>query len=206
MAELFRIVTDADREEAVRLAGSILKGGGLVAFPTETVYGIGVHMEDKIAVARLYRLKGRPSDKPLTLHIGQLTDLDRYGIQATPQEYRLIKYFWPGPLTLILRNKKGERLGVRWSRHELACQIIRKAGVPIGCPSANFSGVSPPTTADEVAKGLRDEIDLIVDGGETELRTSSTVVSTEEKSLKVLREGAISKEALLSQWENQSVS
>ena len=206
MAELFRIVTDADREEAIRLAGSILRGGGLVAFPTETVYGVGVHMEDKVAVRRLYRLKGRAPDKPLTLHIGELAALDRYGIQATPEEYRLIKYLWPGPLTLILRNKKGEQMGVRWPRHELACQIIRASGVPIGCPSANFSGATPPTTADEVAKGLRDEIDLIVDGGETELRTSSTVVSAERGVLKILREGAISKEALLSLWENQNVS
>lgn len=206
MAELFRVATEADEEEAVRLAASLLRGGGLVAFPTETVYGIGVHMENEGALARLYRLKNRPSEKPLTLHISNLSDLERYGIQATPQEYYLMKHLWPGPLTLILKDKKGKTIGVRWPRHDLACRIIRQAGVPIGCPSANLSGAIPPTTAEEVAKGFRSEIDLIIDGGRTELGVSSTVVATEGRSFKILREGAMSTETIRSLWTEQNVS
>jgi len=206
MAELLKITTPSDQDEAIRLGASILKGGGLVVFPTETVYGIGVNMENQMALMRLYRLKGRPDDKPLTLHIGTLADLERFGIEATPREYHLIKHCWPGPLTLILRNKKGETVGVRWPRHDLACQIIKKSGVRVGCPSANISGESPATTAEEVAKGIRSEIDLIIDGGKTELGTSSTVAMSEGKSLKILREGAISSRTLRELWEERSGS
>lgn len=206
MAEIVKVTSDSDAEAAAQLAASILRGGGLVAFPTETVYGIGVHMEDKVAVTRLYRLKERPSEKPLTLHIGSLSDLDRYGIEATPREHHLIRHCWPGPLTLILRNRKGQTVGVRWPRHELACRILKAAGVPVGCPSANLSGEEPATTAGEVAKGLRAQIDLIIDGGKTELGVSSTVAVAEGKSLKILREGAIAAETLRELWEERGGS
>ena len=204
MAELFRVTSEADQEEAARLAGSLLKGGGLVAFPTETVYGIGVHLENPVALARLYQLKGRPAEKQLTLHIGALSDMERYGVEATPREYRLMKRFWPGPLTLILRDKKGKRIGVRWPNHPLACRILQSAAVPVGCPSANLSGAAAPTTAEELVKGVREGIDLIIDGGRTELGVSSTVVSAEGDVLAILREGALLAESVREVWAESS--
>ena len=190
-------VQEGDPRPAIREAARLLREGGLVAFPTETVYGLGVHLENQEAVARLYEVKGRPQEKELTLAVSKHADLQTYGVVLTPLAERLAKRFWPGPLTLILRNEKGEKIGVRMPGHSIAQHVIETSAVPIGLPSANPSGEAPPRSAEEVlAYFQKGEIDLILDGGKTTFGVSSTVVDCSETGWTLLREGAISKKEI----------
>ena len=135
-------------ESILREAGKLLREGRLVAFPTETVYGLGVHLENQGAVARLYEVKGRPKEKALTLAIADHADLQKHRLILSPIAKRLIERFWPGPLTLLVRNEKGEEIGIRMPGHPVAQRLIQAAGVPIGLPSANPSGKEPPRSAE----------------------------------------------------------
>lgn len=180
--------------EAIREAGRFLREGKLVAFPTETVYGLGVHLENEGAVERLYRLKGRDKEKQLTLAIAECSVLQKYGVILSPLAQKLSQRFWPGPLTLLLRNKKGEVVGVRMPGHPVARAVLKEASVPIGLPSANPSGKTPPRSAEEVLDYFDGGIDLLLDGGKTTLGVSSTIVDLTGASWKILREGALSKE------------
>ena len=184
------------QERIVREAGRLLREGKLVAIPTETVYGLGVHLENKEAVERLYEVKGRPKEKALTLAIASLTDLKKHRLILSPAAKRLIERFWPGPLTLLLRNEEGEKIGVRMPGHPLAKRVIQAAGVPIGLPSANPSGKEPPRSAGEVLTYFDGAIDLILDGGQTEFGVSSTVVDLAEPRWGVVREGTISRKEI----------
>ncbi|MBI4436345.1 MAG: threonylcarbamoyl-AMP synthase [Candidatus Omnitrophica bacterium] len=188
---------EGDPRAAIREAARLLREGGLVAFPTETVYGLGVHLENQESVKRLYEVKGRPEGKELTLAISKHSDLKKYDILLDPFAETLAKRFWPGPLTLILRNEKGEKMGVRMPGHPIAQRLIEEAAVPIGLPSANPSGENPPRSAEEVlAYFQKGEIDLILDGGKTKFGTSSTVVDCSEQEWTMVREGAISKKEI----------
>ena len=177
-------------------AGKFLREGKLVAFPTETVYGLGVSLDRPEAVERLYRVKGRPPGKELTLAIADQNVLQKYDIFLSPLAKRLVERFWPGPLTLILKNEKGERVGVRMPGHPLAREVIREARVPIGLPSANPSGKNPPRSAEEVIAYFDGVIDLIVDGGQTMHGVSSTIVDLSGGKVEIVREGAISRKEI----------
>jgi len=190
-------VREGDPHTAIREAARLLREGGLVAFPTETVYGLGVHLENQDAVKRLYEVKGRPQEKELTLAVSKHADLQIYGIVLTPLAERLAKRFWPGPLTLIVRNKKGETIGVRMPGHSIAQHVIEASAVPIGLPSANPSGEAPPRSAEEVwAYFQKGEIDLILDGGKTTFGVSSTVIDCSKPEWILVREGAIPQEEI----------
>ncbi len=189
-------VRNDNLEEAARQAGKFLREGKLVAFPTETVYGLGVDLENSEAVKRLYEVKGRPSEKSLTLAIAGPDDLKTRGVLLSPVAKRLADRFWPGPLTLILQLQNGETLGVRMPDHPVARKVIASSGVPIGLPSANPSGKTPPRSAEEVVAYFDGAIDLIVDGGKTVFGVSSTVVRVEGTSWSVEREGAIPKQEI----------
>lgn len=197
------MTTVVDRTK-VEEAGKLLKEGKLVAFPTETVYGLGVHLENKEAVERLYEVKGRPKEKELTLAIADLSDLQKYHLVLSPIAKRLVERFWPGPLTLLLRNDRGEKVGVRMPGHPIARGVIRASGVPIGLPSANPSGKTPPRSAEEVLAYFDGVIDLVLDGGKTELGVSSTVVDLTEPRWGVVREGAISRKEI--EWACRGLS
>lgn len=188
-------------DRAVEEAGRLLREGKLVAFPTETVYGLGVHLEDPDAVARLYRVKGRPAEKALTLAIAEHADLKRHHIPLSPFARKLAERFWPGPLTLILRKEGTGKIGVRMPGHPVARSILQKAGVPIGLPSANPSGQTPPRSAEEVLAYFEGLIDLVLDGGRTPLGVSSTVVEVDDTSWTMVREGAIPEKEIRGLWK-----
>jgi len=181
----------------IKDAAMVLRKGGLVAFPTETVYGIAANSLDKKAIDRLCKIKKRPKNKPFSIHIAKLEELKKLGIILPGQAKRIIYKFWPGPLTIVAFNKKKEKIGIRMPRNRIALALIHESGVPVVAPSANMSGKKPPTSAEEVLSGMKTLIDIILDGGVTELGKESTVLDVTTKPFKVLREGAISKEDLL---------
>jgi len=180
-------------ERALKLAGDIIKDGGLVAFPTETVYGIGANLLDPEAVKRLRQIKKRPASKPFTVHIASIDMISGFGCEISALTRRLISEFWPGPLTIVL--KMGDNTcGFRMPRNKIAKAIISESGVPVIMPSANLSGENPPSKAADIPEELYGEIDMIIDGGSTDIGTESTVIDLSREPYRVLRQGAISGE------------
>jgi L-threonylcarbamoyladenylate synthase len=186
-------------------AGAILRSGGLVAFPTETVYGLGANALDTRAVERIYQVKRRPSSSPLIVHVDSV-GMARSIVREWPETAaRLAQAFWPGPLTLVLPKDLSipdnvtaglPTVGLRQPDHPVAAALIREAGVPIAAPSANrFTGLSP-TTAEHVLKSLGGEVDLILDGGPTRVGIESTVLSLSGSKPTILRPGMISAEQI----------
>ena len=191
--------------EVIQTAAKILREGGLVAFPTETVYGLGGNGLDSAACEKIYLAKGRPSDNPLILHISELAELDRIAAEVSPKAKRLMDAFWPGPLTMIFRKRDIvpakatgglDTVAVRFPNHPVARAIIRAAGLPIAAPSANSSGKPSPTRASHVEYDLNGKIDMIVDGGAAEWGLESTIVDVSGEVPTLLRPGAVTKEML----------
>ena len=191
--------------EAIERAGEIIRAGGLVAFPTETVYGLAANVFNEQAVARVFEVKGRRANNPLPVQIASRSDLPKLvsGIPSVAE--RLMEEFWPGPLTLVFSACPGVpklvtagtgKVGIRMPDHPVALALIRAAGTPIVAPSANSSGQPSPTTAKEVLEYLDGKIELILDTGPTRLKVSSTVVDVTESPPRVLRLGSISEEEL----------
>lgn len=189
------IRVNALRPEPAKInkAASVLKKGGLVAFPTETVYGLGANLLDKRAIKRVYKIKNRPKKKPLTIHIADTAAVKKMVGGIPPMAGRLIDRYWPGPLTIILKDRRGKKIGFRMPDNKVAFLLIKKAGVPVVAPSANISGNKPPTSAKEVLRDLNGKIDIVIDGGKTKIGIESTVVDMTGQRPRVLREGAISK-------------
>jgi protein-tyrosine phosphatase len=176
---------------AVRRAAEVVASGGLVAFPTETVYGIGANADDSAALARLAAVKDRPPEKHFTIHIADEADLRQHVRRVPPVGRKLVDRFWPGPLTIVF-GKTRRAVGVRHPAHDLARAFLRAAGVPVVAPSANRSGQKPASTADEVLAALDGELDAVLDGGPAPLMQSSTVVRVWRNGWSMLREGIIS--------------
>lgn len=186
-------------------ASGIIKKGGLVAFPTETVYGLGANGLDSKAAAKIYAAKGRPSDNPLILHIAEYAELDKI-VKSIPEDARkLMKKCWPGPLTMIFEKADCvpyettgglDTVAVRMPNHEVARRLIRESGVPIAAPSANTSGRPSPTKASHVAEDLFGKIDMILDGGQVGIGLESTIVDVTVTPPLVLRPGYITQEML----------
>ena len=201
------IAIDKNRPDPLVLnkAGRIIKNGGLVAFPTETVYGLGADALNPDAVRRIYEAKGRPSDNPLILHV-DIPALAYRLVEMNPTAERLVNAFWPGPLTLVLPAKscvpeitRGglDTAAVRMPRNLIARYIISAAETPIAAPSANLSGRPSPTNAESVYHDMNGKIDMIVDGGSTEVGIESTVIDvTNPEHVLLLRPGGISKEGI----------
>jgi tRNA threonylcarbamoyl adenosine modification protein (Sua5/YciO/YrdC/YwlC family) len=178
------------REELAR-AGQVLRRGGLVAFPTETVYGIAVSADCAEAVTRLYALKSRPRTKPMTMMVADTAEVVARCGDLPPIARALMRRFWPGPLTLVVPDASGQVTGFRVPASPLARGLVREAGVPLLVPSANVSGHPPATTAEEVLRQFPDELDIVIDGGPSEGGVASTVVQVVGDRVEVLREGAI---------------
>lgn len=183
-------------------AAALLRSGGLVAFPTETVYGLGANALDPAAVARIYAAKGRPSTSPLIVHVADV-EMARTVVAEWPEAaQKLAERFWPGPLTLVLAKRDVVpdgvtaglgTVGVRQPAHPVALELIRLAGVPVAAPSANpFMGLSP-TTADHVRAGLGEAVDFVVDGGSCTVGIESTVLSLVGRRAVLLRPGMVSR-------------
>ncbi|GHV28734.1 threonylcarbamoyl-AMP synthase [Synergistales bacterium] len=190
--------------ESVREAARIIKGGGLVAFPTETVYGLGANALSPRAVAKIFAAKGRPQDNPLILHVRGIEEAARFA-EVSPLAEKLARAFWPGPLTIVMRSldivplvtRAGlATVAVRAPRNDTASALIREAGLPIAAPSANRSGRPSPTTARTVAEDLGDAVDMIIDGGETEVGVESTVADATGDGVIILRPGGVTREML----------
>ncbi len=190
---------------SIRAAAAILRAGGLVVFPTETVYGLGALAFDPAAARRIFRTKGRPADNPLIVHVADKEQLARVARRVSPLARRLITAFWPGPLTLILERSPrvpsavtaGRRtVAVRMPRHPTALALIRKVGEPIAAPSANRSGRPSPTTAAHALKDLKGRVSLILDGGPCRKGLESTIVDARGRRPVLLRPGTITTDAL----------
>lgn len=197
--------TDAKKDEqAIIQAAEILRNGGLVAFPTETVYGLGGNALDASAAARIYRAKGRPSDNPLIVHVANAKDAAPY-CHITPLYEALTDAFCPGPLTMILDKKPcipdtvtggGSTVGIRIPIDPVAHAFLQACGVPVAAPSANLSGHPSPTTAQHVIHDLFGAVDAILCGGESQIGLESTVVKLDGEDVTILRPGGISYEQL----------
>lgn len=192
-------------EYDIALAGEILREGGLVAFPTETVYGLGANALNEAAVKNIYIAKGRPSDNPLIVHIAEKEDIIPLVKEVTPKAQALIDAFFPAPLTIIL--PKSEKIGdvvsggldtvaVRMPENEIARAVIKASGCPIAAPSANTSGLPSPTKAKYVIDDMSGKIDAIIDGGDCEFGVESTVITLATDIPTILRPGAVTKEML----------
>lgn len=190
----------------IREAAAVIRGGGLVAFPTETVYGLGAHALDALSVQKIYAVKGRPSRNPIIVHIASAADLQRLvapGSIAAAQPY--IDRFWPGPLTIILPKSDivpsivtggGATVAIRMPSHPVALSLIREAGVPIAAPSANRSGELSPTLSDHVRSSLGEAVDYLLDGGSTQAGIESTVLDLSGDWPVIRRPGPISRSEL----------
>ena len=191
--------------DALLLSANKLREGGLVVFPTETVYGLGGNGTNAEAAQKIYVAKGRPSDNPLILHIASPEDAEPYA-ETNDTYYKLAKAFMPGPLTVILPKKDTvplsvtgglDTVAIRCPSHPLAHALINAAGIPIAAPSANLSGKPSPTCARHVIEDLDGRVDVIIDGGECDIGLESTIIRLDGENAILLRPGAITADALL---------
>jgi len=198
-------ITAENQNEILDKAAKIIQDGGLVVFPTETVYGLGANALNEQAVAKIFLAKGRPSDNPVIVHIAdqqQLSDLVE-GISVAEQ--KLIDSFWPGPLTIIFPKKNTiskvisgglSTIAIRMPSHPVAHSLIEKSGVPIAAPSANTSGRPSSTSGDEAHRDLVGKVDMIIDAGASDIGLESTVVMVKEDYVLILRPGAVTKDMI----------
>jgi L-threonylcarbamoyladenylate synthase len=192
-------------KKIIESAASVIKKGGLVVFPTETVYGIAANLLDRGAIDKLYRIKSRPLNKPFTVHISDLKVIKDMGCTVTKQARRLIDKFWPGPLTIILKSKDKRSIGFRMPSNRVALDLIKTSGVPIAAPSANLSGGRPPISAEEALKDLGGEVDMVLDAGATDVGIESSVIDLTVEPPRVLREGAIKSRELSKIMTNDKI-
>ncbi|MGD6741055.1 L-threonylcarbamoyladenylate synthase [Streptomyces sp. BH106] len=192
---------DIHIDEAV----GVLRAGGLVALPTETVYGLGADAENPAAVARIFETKGRPPNHPLIVHIGGAEHLDDWADDVPEAARLLAERFWPGPLTLVLRRSGRvphettgglETVGVRVPDHPVALELLKAFGGGVAAPSANRFGSVSPTTAEHVRTELGDGVDFVLDGGPCDVGVESTIVDATSESLSILRPGGVTREDL----------
>jgi L-threonylcarbamoyladenylate synthase len=206
-------VTPDNREEAIAEAARVLRRGGIVAFPTDTVYGLGALAFRERAVSRLYEAKGRPQRLAIPVLISRISDLKRVARQIPPAAWRLAGAFWPGGLSLVLLKRaiipnivtaNGPSVAVRIPNHSLAIRIIEAAGAPLAVTSANVSGQPSAITADEVMAALGDKVDLLLDGGACPGGVASTVVDMTQFPPRILRQGPIEERDLSPLWADQA--
>ena len=202
--KVFKLNTSTDHTNAIYEAATVLKNGGLVVFPTETVYGLGGDATNPDAAQAIYAAKGRPSDNPLIIHVADPADAEPYAVTCDAY-YRLARHFMPGPLTVILPKKDTipfsvtgglDSVAVRCPSHPIARQLIQASGVPIAAPSANRSGRPSPTCAAHAIEDLCGRVDIILDGGDCEVGLESTIVKLEDNRGILLRPGAITPDDL----------
>lgn len=206
MDTIIRKIMDSPEDEAVyEEAAKVIRAGGLVAFPTETVYGLGADGMNAEAAAKIYAAKGRPSDNPLILHIADKEGLAQITDYVPAKAEALMEAFWPGPLTMIFEKKEEvpygttgglETVAVRMPSHPAARELIRKSGTPIAAPSANTSGRPSPTMAEHVAEDLSGKIELLIDGGSVGIGLESTIMDMTAEPPMLLRPGYITREMI----------
>lgn len=200
METLFLAMDGENDQEKIEAAAEIIRSGGLVAIPTETVYGLGANALDEKAVSRIFSAKGRPQDNPLIIHIAGAEEIKRFCENVPEAAYKLAERFWPGPLTMVLQRKAIvpaivtaglDSVAVRCPDNAVTLAIIRAAGVPIAAPSANLSGRPSPTCAQHVFSDLNGKIEAIVDGGRCGVGVESTIVDLTGAPPRLLRPGGV---------------
>ena len=190
-------------EVALREAAALLQSGETVAFPTDTVYGLGAHALDADAVQKIYEAKGRPSDKPLIILIHDRAQLHTVALEISEAAEKLMQAFWPGPLTLVFQKQPGvvpdyvtrglDTVAVRMPNHPAALALLKLADVPVAAPSANLSGNPSPTTAAQVEQELSGRIAAVVDGGVCQVGVASTILDVSRDVPVILRKGSVTK-------------
>lgn len=205
ITKVYKINRDNIDTDKLKEAAAILQTGGLVAFPTETVYGLGADAMNPDASRKIYAAKGRPSDNPLIVHISKWEDLEKIARNIPGKAKKLADAFWPGPLTMILNKKEQvpkettgglDTVAVRMPKDEIALRLIEESGCLIAAPSANTSGRPSPTLAEHVLEDLKGRIPLILDGGEVGIGIESTIIDLTEEIPVILRPGRITEEML----------
>ena len=213
--EIIKINDTNKQTDAIARAAALLRAGGLVVIPTETVYGLGGDGTNPLSAQKIYEAKGRPSDNPLIIHVAYPEDAEKYAV-TNPLYYKLASAFMPGPLTVILPKKDNvpyettgglDTVAIRCPAHPVAHAIIKEAGVPVAAPSANISGRPSATAVKYVVEDFDGRVDMIVDGGDCEIGLESTIVLiTKESGLILLRPGAITYDALCCVCDNVAIS
>jgi len=202
---IFRILNIKDGASEIEEAAGMIKRGGTVAIPTETVYGLGANGLDPKAVEKIFIAKGRPQDNPLILHVADESWIDRFCEDVPPEARLLTINFWPGPLTIILKRRSLvpdittaglHTVGMRCPRHPVTNALIKAADVPIAAPSANISGRPSTTCFEHVLKDMDGKIDAIIDGGDCAVGLESTIIDLTEKPPRLLRPGGVTLEQL----------
>lgn len=192
-------------EPAIKEAAQIIKNGGIVVFPTETVYGIGANALDETAIEKLYEVKDRPLNKPISLLVNSMEMVEKIAKEISEVEYNIMKAFFPGPLTIILKKKdivpnivtaNCETVGVRMPANEIALKLIEYAGTPIATPSANISGKPSGIDIKQIKEQFGEKVDYYIDGGTSQIGLASTIVQIIDEVPFILREGLITKEQI----------
>lgn len=204
---ILKVDSEKPEIDKIRIAANVIKNGGIVAFPTETVYGLGADALNPEAVLKIFKAKNRPEDDPIIVHIARKEDVYRLARRVPEPAERLMAHFWPGPLTLVLKRSKIvpdittaglDTVGIRMPNHEVALALIIESNTPISAPSANLFGKPSPTTAEHVIDDLAGRIDVILDAGPTKIGVESTVIDMTTPIPMILRPGGISYEKLSS--------
>jgi L-threonylcarbamoyladenylate synthase len=203
--KIIKINAEKPEEAHLREAAAILRRGGLVAFPTETVYGLGAAVNHPQAIQRLYAVKGRPVDNPLIVHLDSYQRLPAVAVAVPPAARRLAGKFWPGPLTMVLPKKATvpaevsaglPTVAVRVPAHPVALRLLELAGIPVAAPSANLSGRPSPTRGSHVVEDLDGLVEMILDAGPTGVGVESTVLDLTGETPRILRPGGVTREML----------
>ena len=207
------MILEPNKDNIKRAAEAIIKGD-IIAFPTETVYGLGADGLNPTAVSKIFEAKNRPSFNPLILHIASIDQLDEIAETKSEAAHKICKAFWPGPLTIVLPKKKivpeivtagNSTVAVRMPNHPIALEIIKTIGGPIAAPSANTFGFLSPTTAKHVEKQLGKKVEIILDGGKCNVGVESTIVEVNNDIVQILRPGGISIEMLKSVYDRVEI-
>lgn len=197
-------------KENIAFAARVIKEGGLVAFPTETVYGLGADALNEEAVKKIYRAKGRPSDNPMICHISSIDDMSFLADDVNAKAEKLMRLFSPGPITVIVRKSEAvplvtsgglDTVGVRLPDNDIARALIKEAGVPIAAPSANLSGKPSPTKVEHVVEDMDGKVDVILKGEDCRVGIESTVIDTTGKELMILRPGMVTAKEISQKME-----
>lgn len=203
--ELFKLDPKTPDSDVLDRVVSILESGGVIGYPTDTIYGLGASINNFSAVERIIELKGRQKDKPILILAAWLEQVQSLTENFPESAKILASYFWPGPLTLVLPAAKHVTslltggygtIGVRIPSHKISLELIRRLGTPITSTSANLSGEANPTSAEDVIRVFGDKLDAVIDSGKSPHSVPSTIVSITGAEIKLLREGAISKEKI----------
>jgi tRNA threonylcarbamoyl adenosine modification protein (Sua5/YciO/YrdC/YwlC family) len=190
--QIFKLNPKKPDVKKIKKAASVLKKGGIVAFPTETVYGLAASSRNSQAIDKLYKIKRRPKNKPFPIQVDQLKSLKDFKVELSKDAKVLIDKYWPGPLTLVLNSKNDEKIGFRIPQNKISQKLLKETAIPLCVPSANFSGENPAKSAKDVIINFDGIIEIIIDGGRCKKAIESTVVDLTATPYKVLREAAIS--------------